>query len=488
MPGQKPLHRVWLPVLLLLLGMWLRASLPWADMPFDVDEALYASFARQISHENNSLLLGQPVDKPPLSFYITALSFKLFTNPSEWAARLPDFFASILSMATVYALAYRLYRDGATATLALLFLAFSPFDIAFAGTVFTDPQITLWILLACLAASGGRWSLAGVFSGLAFATKRSAIQFFPLVIILGLIYDSRRDLRKLLNYAVPLAIISAAPFLWGAARGPDSPDWWALGLINNTPGRLIRSDEIVPRLLTWLEYLSTGMGGPLLPTLLLATGMVLLFIAIRNYPRQQAAAADLALTLTITGYLLLYWLVAFNTYDRYLHTLIPLIGLLMARTLIVLTRWLHRGQTRAAALLAGGILLIAMGPGTLQARQGNSLLSEAQNRYNGIRETAEYLNHLPPGTIVYDHWLGWSLGWYTGQQRPRDMWLRITYYPTPESLAADAQRQPDPQPRYFVVPAWASGAPWLDTLESAGFRLQTAARPGNFTIYRMEPP
>ncbi|MBN1963967.1 MAG: hypothetical protein JW910_04940, partial [Anaerolineae bacterium] len=98
MNGDPSLARrqVWLPVLLILLGVWLRAPLLFADSALDVDEALFASFARQISHEGNPLLLGQPVDKPPLLFYVVAASFKLSGQPVAWAARLPNFLASVV--------------------------------------------------------------------------------------------------------------------------------------------------------------------------------------------------------------------------------------------------------------------------------------------------------------------------------------------------------------------------------------------------------
>jgi 4-amino-4-deoxy-L-arabinose transferase-like glycosyltransferase len=47
------------------------------------------------------------VDKPPLSFYLGALSM-VAVGPSELAARLPALFASLVSVALVWALARRL--------------------------------------------------------------------------------------------------------------------------------------------------------------------------------------------------------------------------------------------------------------------------------------------------------------------------------------------------------------------------------------------
>lgn len=475
-------------MLILLCGFWARAHLLWDSRPLDVDEALYASLAREISHENNPLLVGSPVDKPPLGFYIIALSFKLFINPSEWAARLPGFFASILSLAVLWSLARQLYHGRLVAALSMLLLALSPLDIAFAGTTFLDPQLTLWLLLACAAIVRGRWAWAGAFTGLAFATKQSALLFMPLVPMLGLIASKSRVRRKQLASFLLVALVGCLlPFIWGQARGPISSDWWALGAANNTPGRLIRSDEVVPRALAWLGYLGAGLSHPLLVALA-ATGPALLLGEIVRSPRSREAATDVALTTYGLGAMLVLWLAAFNLYERYIHPLVPFAGLLLARAMAGWAALLKPAQRQRLEPLLAGILLIAMGPQALQTQAGDTLLSANQQRYTGIAQVAAYLNAQPPGTIVYDHWLGWPLRWYTGQQRPRDMWLRIVYYPTPQRMVTDALRQPDPLPRYFVAPDWTWAGPWLHALTEAGFRPQPVSQAGNFTLYRLEPP
>ena len=226
-----PLHRLtsarrylWVSLAILWLGLALRAPLVWSPAPLDVDEALYATYARQISHENDGWLATVAVDKPPLAFYLTAASFKLFDNPSDWAARLPDLCASILSMAVLARLARGLYRSCRVALLALLCLALCPFDIAFAGTVFLDPLTTLWILLACLWIAKGRWGWSGLALGLAFATKPSALFALPLVVALGLItprgshkVEPVRGLARLLASA---AVIAALALGWGFIGRP----------------------------------------------------------------------------------------------------------------------------------------------------------------------------------------------------------------------------------------------------------------------------
>ncbi|MBP6472473.1 MAG: phospholipid carrier-dependent glycosyltransferase [Chloroflexi bacterium] len=119
---------------------------------FHADEALFATWARYIATWRDPLLLTQAIDKPPLLFYLQAL-FYLYPvlGPTEIAARLPNFIASILLVPLVGVWAWRLYGDEVTAVLAVLLLALSPFAIQFSATAFTDPLLTFWLVVAFAA-------------------------------------------------------------------------------------------------------------------------------------------------------------------------------------------------------------------------------------------------------------------------------------------------------------------------------------------------
>src|SRR5690606_18917767 len=112
-------------------------------------------------------------------------------DPSEFAARLPNVFASVLTLAVAFRLTLTLSRDRVTALLVALLLALSPYDLAFAATAFTDVQATLWALAAALLAAHGRWTWAGAASALMVATKLNAALALPLIIALGLAQTSR---------------------------------------------------------------------------------------------------------------------------------------------------------------------------------------------------------------------------------------------------------------------------------------------------------
>ncbi len=142
--GANYTSRLLLVVAALLVAVQLRAA-HLLENRFHQDEALYATFARFIaSGPGRGLLLSHMlVDKPPLAFYLNALSVAVLGG-GEFALRLPTLLASIVSTALVYAIGRRLY--GATAGLAAAWaMALSPFAIQFSITVFVDPLLTTWL-------------------------------------------------------------------------------------------------------------------------------------------------------------------------------------------------------------------------------------------------------------------------------------------------------------------------------------------------------
>lgn len=173
----------------LAVGAGLRG---WSSgrFPLREDEALYAFWARLISSGLDPMLERVAVDKPPFFLYALAQFFTWF-GPSEASGRLLSQIASFLSIFLVGALAWRMYGRR-TAMVALPLAALSPFAISFAPTLYTDPTLTAWLLLALLAASlrrgrGLGWRLAsgllaGLALGMAFDTKQNALLFVPLVL------------------------------------------------------------------------------------------------------------------------------------------------------------------------------------------------------------------------------------------------------------------------------------------------------------------
>jgi hypothetical protein len=114
---------------------------------------------------------------------------------------------------------------------------------------------------------------------------------------------------------------------WDALRN-SPPSVLALAAANNAPERWPRPDELLPRLLTWWGYADTWTGWPFALVLLLIGGWLLL-------ERRRVTVVEWLLAGYTLLYLLAHWLLPFNTYDRYLLPILPLVLVLMARAIAV---------------------------------------------------------------------------------------------------------------------------------------------------------
>src|SRR5262249_38955780 len=152
---------------------------------------------------------------------------------------------------------------------------------------------------------------------------------------------------------------------------------------------------------------------------------------------------------TILAALLGYWLIAFNTYDRYVHPLGPLILLLVAR-----------GSARFGAALPWLVVLFVL-PFTLTALRGQLDIGGDQGHGTGIDTLAVTLDALPPDSVVYEYGLDWELGFYLGDQSR----VRLIFEPSPEGLARTACASD--KPVYFAASATGL-TPWLLPLRERG--------------------
>jgi 4-amino-4-deoxy-L-arabinose transferase-like glycosyltransferase len=479
------------PALLILVGACLRAAMLVPNR-FRVDEALYATFAREVATGGDPLLLAFDVDKPPLAVYATAVAFAAL-GVSEFAARVPNVLASVASLAVLWALGRRLYSltpqpalplgEGAsntakarlnpTACFAVLLVALSPYDVLFAPTVFAEPQVTLWTLLACWAVAGDRWAWAGGLLALGIATKQSALFYAPLVVALGVVLiagnataDWRAYARRVVRLALPVLVCGALLALWDAPRGPGR-SFWALGYAHNAPGRWIRSGEVLPRLGAWGFWLSTFTGAEALNVALLVLGIGGLAWGVIFRSRRRETVIDLVLVGYALAYLGMLWLLAFNTYDRYVHTLLPVLALLAARGVACALAQIQRGPKPAVLALAGLVVVACLVGPLGEALAGEMPVGGDKGEYDGIEQVAAFLNGLPAGVEVCDHWLGWELGFYLG----REPAIRMTWYPRPDVLVERLNQGAAGTPCYLPAPADAPVGRWLATASRAGFEV-----------------
>lgn len=493
------------PLLILITGAAFRFHALGYDTRFHPDEALFATFARKAAINGDWLLHG-PLDKPPLTIYAQALSMMLIgarplengvltldVHAGEFAARVPGTLASILLMAVIYALAKRWY-DRRVALIAIFLTALSPYLLAFSATAFTDSLMLLFITLALWLASRERWLWAGLWLALGYASKQQALLYVPLLIMIAGIQSIKspaKIISRLIRFSLPIFACLAVLAIWDSARAQES-GIWSLALANNDPSGLIHIDAALPRLLIWGRYAGHFFGSAWLTALLLAVGLIGLLWHFFAAPFSRSTRIGLMLLLYSLGYFLLHWLVAVPTHDRYLLPLLPPLILLVAHGLnqtqkSVSQRFRETENQRffvfsvALFLCFSGILLF---PSSFDATQGRVAVGGDRGHHQGIDQLGAYLDSKPLGTIVYDHWLGWELGYYLGTWSNK----RLTYYPNAGALTADAMIQADPAPRYFPAPARAALDPWLGQLAAAGFKIALEYRTQNFVVYRLIPP
>lgn len=505
----------------LFIAALLRA-VPLLENRFHPDEALYASFARLIASGRDPLLSGVIVDKPPFSMYLNALSVLLFGG-NEFAARLPNLFASIISVALVFALARRLY-DSPTAHLAGWIFALSPFAILFSITVFIDPLMTalvLWGLWAAshpatkVAATPSQTRLRGLAFALAFAAKQTALIFLPLALAFSLLNlppaaNLKQALRRLLATARPIliALLLSAIVIFGWDFLRHAPTgFWAQGYSDNVPNRLIRANEVMPRAQAWLDLLSYFTASSVLNLVFIFSLPLLLFNALRSASRP--ALSDLLIINYLLLYLALYWLVPFAVWDRYLLPILPLCAILFARVFWQiaygvwqiahsLLRLAYRVSPKfgiwslgfgslSLDLLPLLLCLFLINPALTAARSGYPIGGD-HGAYEGIDDAARFIHTLPSSSVLYDHWLSWQWNFYLF-----DGPLYVAWFPTPDALAADLAAFGRASPRYLAVPAWESDAELRTAAERVGFEfvpVHTSTRRDGTTavvVYQLRP-
>ena len=515
-------------IAILLLALALRLA-PWGDNRFLEDEALYAAWGLQIATGADPMLDNEPADKPPVHPYTLALSFLLFGSPTdadldrnESAARLPSLFASVASVALVYALGRQLYGDVQVGLVAALLLALSPFDILFASTAFTDPLMVALALGALLAAAKGKLGIAGLLAGLSAATKQQGLLFLPLVVAIGVVSSGRlgKPVLAWLRFVAAFAAVAGAAFWWDAAR-TQRPGFWTQGLVSYGSLGLASPELWAERARDWLRLAADFWVSPWFNALLLTALLVWAVLSLRgakgvNIGQKEilrfAAArppeaggtggpacqndnpkshtVDLILLVFVIGFLVFHWLLTFQVWDRYLLGLVPIVALLAARAVVGPGRAIRSRPWRMAYTAGVGLVVLASLAGPVSRAADSKLpLGGDHGAYDGIDQLAEYVRaNVPPGAVLYHHWMGYHYRFYL-YGAP----LRLHWYPNPADLVQDAVDYRR-EPRYIAFPSFRDSAPTRAALENAGIQLLpvygTTRRDGtvSFQLYRLEGP
>lgn len=465
----------WLLVAITLLAFWLRLPGLFANS-FQGDEALFATWARLIAVWQDPLLQTQLVDKPPLLFYLQALFYPL-QGPVEWAARLPNWIASILLIPLTAQWVWRWYGGRQTADdgrwtmggartwfsffgspslwvsqpiLVAVLLALSPYAIQFSSTAFLDPLLLFWLVgsLALLDRPG--WS--GVLFGLALLTKHQAWLFLPLLLAVG--WWRWSEGRAFARWLAGMLPSLAALLLWEWLR-TGSLVLWSLQVSNFGGTRLIWSWELWPRLLAWAELGQMVWAGGR-PGLLL----FLLIIVGSGWLWWRGHPLDRWLILFSGGYLLTHWLLAIPVWDRYLLLLVPIFSLLLARFVFYIPATAYKW-----GLVMGLALLLAVGG--WNGRYAHFPIGGQTEADHGIGELVGHLEEAPYGTVLYDHYHSWQWRYHLFDKRVHLSWLPHPAHLTEELLVFGQ----DGHARYLALPTGPAGLPLRRAVTEANFCL-----------------
>tara|TARA_R110002050_G_scaffold204327_3_gene339778 strand:+ start:21893 stop:23491 length:1599 start_codon:yes stop_codon:yes gene_type:complete len=193
----------------------------------EVDAAQYAAMSMEMSQTNSFLQVHHLginyLDKPPLIFWLGALSIKLF-GINHFAYRLPNFLITLIGIFATYALGKRLYNRN-TGILSGILIASSQIYILHNHDVRTDTLLTNFVVIAIWQGYEylqtkklSNFIFAFVAVGFAMLAKGPIGAVVP-VMALGTHLLYKRDWANIFNWrwiiGIGIVLVILAPMLWG---------------------------------------------------------------------------------------------------------------------------------------------------------------------------------------------------------------------------------------------------------------------------------
>jgi hypothetical protein len=481
--------------LIVVLALLVRFSLIAANR-FHGDEALYGHWGLLIASGKDIFLKNVIVDKPPLFLYTLAFFFKVF-GPEETAARLPNMLASLASIVIVYEMALVLF-DRRVATMSALFLAFSPFDIQFAPTAFTDPLMVTLALAACLLALKERYLGAGVVMGLSVMTKPLAVFFLPLLLFFAALPLTEEGWRRRfggvgLRLVLGFMAVILAVVCWDVIIRVNCINFLSASAARYGGLRLVPLERILPRVQGWMRQLQYLTGSQPLNVLLIAGIPALLCYSLWRRRTGRGWLFDWALTSFLLYFVALHAFLSFSIWDRYVLGLAPIVAILLSRVVLLPYDVFFKGEgfgRRKAiyfSVLVAFLVVTLLQPTQIALRYGFPVGGD-HGAFQGIEDVANYFRgNVPAGSVVFHKWLGWHYSFYMF-----DLPLEFYYYPSHEFVRDTAWRLSTYE-KYIVFPSWTSSDELGSLLKDGGWELREMYRTYrsdgtvSFTIYRIQP-
>ena len=396
--------------------------------------------------------------------------------------------------------------------MAAALLTLSPFAILFAPTAFTDPWLTLWLVLAAWAALGGRAFGAGVALGLAVASKQQGLLGAPLVLALfaaqaGGHPRSWRHFGRLLGAGLlGFAAIFIPVTCWDSLRWSNRPSFWDRSLTTYGGLSVAAPAEWPRRAAEWGAQLALLFGRPALSALMLGGAAA---VGVRGAAERRTATGaqlahrvDAVLAAYVLGYLALHGVMTFQVWDRYLLPLAPLVCILAARGIagalyaarrLPSTGWnpLSPAFRRRASLLGATALALALIYAAGLGAAGRLPVGSDHGAYAGLDQVVTTVRQQPVDAVVYHQCLGWYLDFYLFDAPQERRWWDSEW-----KLADDAFQTAQQTPtrrQWVILAAWE--APQADAirlaLTSKGLalvetnRIRRSDGTQSFTLYRI---
>ena len=193
----------------------------------EIDAAQYAAMSREMLVNNHYLAVTARgidfLDKPPLLFWLAALSFKLF-GVSTVAYKLPSLLMVMLGFYATYRLGKLLY-DKNTGLLSAVLLCCCQAFIFFTNDVRTDANlaaaviIAVWQIMELLTTNKVRYFFGGCLGVALAMLAKGPIGLMVPVCAIGAYVVAKRDFKIFLKWywyaGLILVVLLLSPMLWG---------------------------------------------------------------------------------------------------------------------------------------------------------------------------------------------------------------------------------------------------------------------------------
>jgi 4-amino-4-deoxy-L-arabinose transferase-like glycosyltransferase len=336
---------------------------------FEPDEGRYAEIAREMLARGEWVvpyLQGEPyLDKPPLLYWLTMASFRVF-GVRDWSARLAPALAIHATIFAVYWIGKRSVGERAAFWGALL-LGLAPGFVSMGRLLLLDGLLTCFTTVAVLAAFEALrrerfrwdwWLLSAMAGGLGVLTKGpiALVLLAPPLMIQRWLTQSQKKTTRL-GLAVYGGIILALLTPWHLAVGLRVPEFFTYFFWHHNVLRFLTPfDHQEP---IWF-YAPIVLGG-LLPGTLLLPGFIR-FLLSGEEQAAQRRTLEFGFFLLAGGWCLLFFTLSGSKLPTYVLPAFPLLALAFGTYLvgsqIVETRWPRRIVIGSMALLAAGHFLL----------------------------------------------------------------------------------------------------------------------------------